>query len=221
MATPTVENYLKALVFLQQAGPRDEPIAMGAIARAMDVAPGTATAMIKTLADSGLADYTPRAGVRLTAEGEQQALDVVRRHRLIELFLVDVVGLDWAHVHEEAEALEHAVSDRFLERIDDMLGRPKTDPHGDPIPTAKGKLARLKLQSLADGDVIGSVRVMRVTDQDPSFLQFVERSGLTPGTRATVQTRDDAADAITLKPEGGDAVTLGRAAAAKILIEAA
>lgn len=219
MPTPTVENYLKTLFALQQRD-SDEPVAMGHLARAMAVAPGTATAMIKALADAGQVDYTPRAGVRLSAEGEIQALDVLRRHRLIELFLVDVVGLDWAHVHEDAEALEHAVSDRLLDRIDAMLGHPKVDPHGDPIPSAKGKVIRRKTHSLADHHETGALRVVRVVDQDPSFLQFVDRSGLTPGTHAVVESRDDIADAITLKPDSGKRVTLGRAAAAKILVEA-
>src|SRR6185503_20361208 len=102
---------------------------------AMNVAPGTATAMVKTLAESGLVDYEPRGGVRLTTKGEKLALHVLRRHRLVELFLVEALGLDWSEVDEEAEELEHAISDKVLGRIDKALGHPQVDPHGDPIPT--------------------------------------------------------------------------------------
>src|SRR5438309_1705668 len=101
--------------------------------------PATATTMVKALADSGLVAYEPRGGVRLTRGGEQLALHVLRRHRLVELFLVKVLGLDWSEVHAEADELEHAISDKVLDRIDGLLGRPSVDPHGDPIPSAKGK----------------------------------------------------------------------------------
>ena len=117
-------------------------IPMGRLATAMGVVPGTATTMVKALADSGLVDYSPRTGVRLTEAGSQLALHVLRRHRLVELFLVRVVGLDWSEVHDEAEELEHVISDKVLEKIDALLGHPQADPHGDPIPTAKGHVAK-------------------------------------------------------------------------------
>src|SRR5687768_13181266 len=115
--SPTVENYLKHLFAMQQASGR-ELLPMGRLASAVNVAPGTVTSMVKTLADSGLVRYEPRGGVRLTASGEREALNVVRRHRLVELFLVQVLGLDWSEVHEEAEELEHAISEKVLEKID-------------------------------------------------------------------------------------------------------
>src|SRR5213592_1588344 len=135
---------------------------MGKLATAMGVVPGTATSMVKALADSGLVSYEPRGGARLTSGGEQLALHVLRRHRLVELFLVKVLGLDWSEVHEEADELEHAISDKVLERIDALLGRPRVDPHGDPIPTAKGKLAAPRLESLADCGLGKSLRIARV-----------------------------------------------------------
>ena len=107
---------------------------MGQVASALGVTPGTATTMVKALAESGLAEYEPYSGVRLTAAGEKLAGLVLRRHRLVELFLVQVMGMSWAEVHDEAEQLEHVVSERLIERIDEMLGRPTHDPHGDPIP---------------------------------------------------------------------------------------
>src|SRR5215831_1727428 len=123
MATRTVEDYLKGLYAEQQRG-GGGLVAMGALATAMRVAPGTATAMVKTLADAGLVEYEPRGGVKLSVKGEKLALHVLRRHRLVELFLVEVLGLDWSEVDEEAEELEHAISDKVLERIDQFLGRP-------------------------------------------------------------------------------------------------
>ena len=219
MASSTVENYLKQIFVVQQRRV-GHLVSMGTIAKAVGVTPGTATGMIKALADSGLVEYTPRGGVRLSPSGEQLALHVLRRHRLIELFLVNVIGLDWSEVHEEAEELEHAISDKVLERIDQLLGHPTVDPHGDPIPTAKGKLTPLKLQSLADCDCGQTVRVRRVSDQDPNFLQFVERHGLTPGIDVEIVQSDTAADAVTVCPNGQTSVTIGRGAAAKMLVEA-
>src|SRR5947209_7733724 len=168
MASVTVENYLKQLYLEQQQRQSSaELVSMGKLAAAMGVVPGTATTMVKALADSGLVTYQSRGGVRLTRGGEQLALHVLRRHRLVELFLVKVLGLDWSEVHEEADELEHAISDKVLERIDALLGRPSVDPHGDPIPTAKGKLAAPRLESLADCGLGKNLRIARVLDQGP------------------------------------------------------
>src|SRR3954471_21900408 len=135
LPSPTVENYLKAILQAQlHLERRTDLVPMGQLATALGVVPGTATTMVKTLAESGLVKYEPYTGVRLTAAGEKLAALVVRRHRLIELFLVKVMDMNWTDVHDEAEQLEHAVSDRLIERIDEMLGQPAVDPHGDPIP---------------------------------------------------------------------------------------
>jgi len=217
MASSTVEDYLKQLYLLQQQSP-EHLVAMGKLAALMGVVPGTATSMVKTLADSGLVSYEPRGGVRLTAGGEQLALHVLRRHRLVELFLVKVLDLDWSVVHEEAEELEHSISDRVLERIDQVLGHPSVDPHGDPIPTAKGLVPDAFLHSLADAPVGEALRVARVIDQEPEFLQFVERCGLTPGIILTVASREPQADAVSVRT-GGTTFTLGTSAAHKILVE--
>ena len=145
----TVENYLKA-IFLAQVNllPSEPLVPMGQLASALGVVPGTATTMVKALAESGLVRYEPYAGVRLTAAGEKLAARVLRRHRLIELFLVQVMGMSWTEVHDEAEHLEHAVSDRLIERIDEMLGRPAADPHGDPIPGPEGTISRPEYDTL-------------------------------------------------------------------------
>ena len=144
----TVENYLKAIFQAQIGLGRGDLVPMGQLAAALGVVPGTATTMVKTLAESGLVKYEPYAGVRLTAAGEKLAAMVLRRHRLIELFLVKVMGMSWTEVHDEAEHLEHAVSERLIDRIDEMLGRPAVDPHGDPIPDSHGALDRRQYDTL-------------------------------------------------------------------------
>jgi DtxR family Mn-dependent transcriptional regulator len=217
MPSSTVENYLKQL-YLEHQGIDDDLVPMGRLATAMNVTPGTATTMIKALAEANLVFYEPRSGVKLTSAGEQLALHVLRRHRLVELFLVKVLGLDWSEVHEEAEHLEHAISEKVLERIDEYLGRPSVDPHGDPIPTSKGKVSSPKLVSLAECDVHKSVRIARIMDQEPAFLQFLDRSGLMPGVGLTVMSRDAQADNVTLRI-GKNTTTLGTSAAQKILVE--
>lgn len=219
MASRTVEDYVKQIYLEQLDAPGGGLVSMGKLASAMGVVPGTATAMVKALADAGLVDYEPRGGARLTRGGEKLALHVLRRHRLVELFLVKVLGLDWSEVHVEAEELEHAISDKVLERIDVALGRPRVDPHGDPIPTARGKVVTSRYASLADCEMHRRLRVARVIDQDSSFLQFVDRCGLVPGVDVTVEVRDELADAVWVRPGDRRPVTLGTAAAAKILVE--
>src|SRR5687767_6474963 len=220
MPSSTVEDYLKQLYLEQQQAASDELVPMGKLASAMGVVPGTATSMVKALADSVLVDYEPRGGARLTRGGEQLALHVLRRHRLVELFLVKVLGLDWSEVHQEAEELEHAISDKVLAKIDEFLNYPSVDPHGDPIPTAKGKVADAALQPLSGAPLNTKLRISRVMDQDPAFLQFLDRAGLTPGIVVSVTSREKAADAVSLR-SGGNTLTLGLAAAAKVLVEPA
>ena len=220
MPSSTVEDYVKQIYLEQQHAP-GQLVSMGRLATALGVVPGTVTTMIKALADSGLVHYERRGGVQLTRGGEQLALHVLRRHRLVELFLVKVLGLDWSEVHPEAEELEHAISEKVLERIDALLGHPSVDPHGDPIPSAKGKVSTNRHNSLADCPTGRAVRVARVMDQDPAFLQFVDRCGLMPGVVVEVETRDPQADAVSVRiGTGGDKpLTLGNSAAGKILVE--
>src|SRR6187200_812937 len=179
LPSSTVENYIKAIYQGQVSltdGARLVP--MGQVAAALGVTPGTATTMVKALAESGLAEYEPYSGVRLSSAGERLAALVLRRHRLVELFLVQVMGMSWAEVHDEAEQLEHVVSDRIIERIDDMLGRPTHDPHGDPIPSPDGTISTRHLESLLTCPLGRRLRVTRIADQDPTFLRFIERNEL-------------------------------------------
>jgi len=217
MASKTVENYLKRLYLAEQAAP-GELVAMSRLAELMGVVAGTATTMVRALADAGLVCYAPRGGVKLSPGGTQLALHVLRRHRLLELFLVEALGMHWAEVHQEAEELEHAVSDKVLEYMDKYLNHPTLDPHGDPIPNAHGQIAAPALENLADLPPGGRRRIVRVLDQDPAFLKFAAARGLAPKARVRLTERNVQADALTLQPEGGAAVTLSRAAAAKFLV---
>jgi DtxR family Mn-dependent transcriptional regulator len=215
----TVENYLKAIFQGQSSLPRDQRLVpMGQVASTLGVTPGTATTMVKALAESGLADYEPYSGVRLSAAGEKLAGLVLRRHRLVELFLVQVMGMSWAEVHDEAEQLEHVVSERLIERIDEMLGRPTRDPHGDPIPDPEGAITARPLESLLTCAAGASLRVTRIADQDPAFLRFIEDHDLKPGQLVEVEARDAAADSVLLR-QGDRRITIGARAASKLLVE--
>ena len=220
LPSSTVENYLKAIYQGQSALARTERLVpMGSVAAALGVTPGTATTMVKALAESGLAEYEPYSGVRLSAAGEKLAGLVLRRHRLVELFLVQVMGMSWAEVHEEAELLEHVVSERLIERIDDMLGHPTHDPHGDPIPNPEGAITASPLDSLLTCPVGTRLRVSRIADQDPAFLRFIENNHLKPGQPVQVESRDAAADAVLLRGKDHRSITIGARAASKLLVE--
>ncbi|HEX5446471.1 MAG TPA: metal-dependent transcriptional regulator, partial [Pirellulales bacterium] len=200
MASLTVENYVKAIfqICFAQSG---RPAATGQVAAALSVSPGTVTSMLKTLSESGLATYAPYEGVRLTAAGSALALRVMRRHRLIELFLVKTLKLAWDEVHEEAEHMEHAVSDRLVDRIDEFLGFPQTDPHGDPIPRADGSLEMLASRTLAECPVGFQFCLVRVVDQSSEFLRFLTESGLPLGARGEVVASSAAGGVLTVAVE--------------------
>ena len=219
MPSITVEDYVKNLFLLQQRSEDDDVrVPMGHLATAMSVVPGTATTMAKTLADAGLADYAPRAGVRLTDNGRALALHMLRRHRLVEQFLVETLGLDWSEVHDEAERLEHAISDRVLDRIDTLLGHPETDPHGAPIPTAKGGFTRASSQPLSSCKADAQVHIVRVPDEDPDFLNYLKLNGLLPGARLTITAHDPHAAAWTVSVADHVDLTLGTRAADRIQV---
>lgn len=192
---------------------------MGQVAEALDVVPGTATTMMKALSDAGLVVYAPRVGVQLTASGRKLALHVLRRHRLIEQFLVEVLGFDWTEVHEEAEQLEHVVSEVLLDRIDRYLGHPTEDPHGDPIPSATGELREASAHSLADCASGLIVEVERIGDQDNSFLNYISKVGLNPGARIEVIEQDTVAESVEVRLlAANERHSMGRGAAAKIMV---
>lgn len=213
----TIENYLKT-IYQICANQRERPAATGQIAEALGVAPGTVTSMLKSLAESGLARYTPYEGVNLTESGRALALRVLRRHRLLELFLVRTLDLTWDEVHEEAENMEHAVSDRLVDRIDEVLGYPATDPHGDPIPKSDGTVVKPGGQSLAQWEAGRPFRLVRVLDQSTEFLRYLSDSGLHLGAEGEVTASRAEAGVVSVRA-GGAEITMARDAAEKLLVE--
>ena len=178
-----IEDYLKAIYTIQQ---EHEQVTTSLLAERLGFKPASVTGMLKTMADLHLVAYTPYHGVELTSTGEKIALEVVRHHRLLELYLVEALGYSWDEVHDEAEALEHHISEKLEARIAARLGDPTFDPHGDPIPTVEGELpsgSTRRLGELAIGE--GGV-IERVSDQDPQRLRYLADLGLVPGTRVTV-----------------------------------
>lgn len=178
MISPTIEDYLKAIYKLQK---RQERVTTSAIAEKLGVSDATVTSMIKKLAKEKFLKHISYHGVVLTDKGEKIAIGVIRKHRLVELFLKEVLGLEWDKVHVEAEKLEHVISDEILKRMDHVLGYPTIDPHGDPIPTGEGKMESVERnQCLADTEVGDAVVISRVSDDDPEKLRFMAELGLFP-----------------------------------------
>jgi DtxR family Mn-dependent transcriptional regulator len=221
LPSQTVENYLKTIHLAQAAQAGRTLVPMGQLASALGVVPGTATTMVKALSESGLVHYEPYMGVRLTEAGEKLASLVLRRHRLIELFLVKVLGMSWAEVHDEAEQLEHAVSERLIDRIDEMLGRPEVDPHGDPIPNAEGTISHKEYVDLLNAPLDTNLIITRVLDQDAEFLRFIEQRDLMPGSSIVIEARDAMADAVRLRSDADHHTTIGTRAASKVLVRLA
>lgn len=220
MATETVENYLKAIMVLAAESPTSEAT-VSRIAALVGVTRGTATSMVKKLTTGGLAKAQRYGGVTLTAAGRRAAADVLRRHRLIETFLVRTLKFDWSEVHDEAERLEHAVSPRLLERLDEFLGHPAIDPHGDPIPGPAGAVLEKAGTPLSACRAGAEVRITRVIDQSAEFLRFMAGHGLKPAAKARVVMVHPAAQSIEVEPHGRARVVLALAAAEKILVRTA
>ncbi|MCU1437198.1 MAG: metal-dependent transcriptional regulator [Naasia sp.] len=182
---PAVEDYLKAIYAHTEWQAR--PMTSSQLAARLGLAPSTVTEMVRKLSGQGLVAHEPYGAVELTAEGRREALRMVRRHRLLETWLVREFGYRWDEVHEEAEVLEHAVSDRLLDALDARLGRPAADPHGDPIPSADGAVR------LPDAVVLGEVpdgtagRVARISDRDPGILRELEERGVGIGNPVTAR----------------------------------
>jgi DtxR family Mn-dependent transcriptional regulator len=216
VASLTIENYVKAIY--QIAANQDRhAAATGKLAEALGVSPGTVTSMLKTLSESGLAEYMPYEGARLTDAGRTLALRVLRRHRLIELFLSRTLEMTWDEVHEEAENMEHAVSDLLIDRIDAFLGHPATDPHGDPIPKADGTVAGSTGRALSEIPVGKNFRVVRVIDQSPEFLRYLTETGLRLDATGTVAANRLESGTITVDV-GGQQTTLAHTIADRLLV---
>ncbi len=217
MPSLTVENYVKTIALIAAGNPSGTAVGTGEIAQALHVSPGTVTGMLKTLSEANLATYTPYEGARLTEAGERLAMMIIRRHRLLELFLAKTLTMTWDEVHEEAEHMEHAASERLIDRIDAFLGHPSVDPHGDPIPRADGSLIKVPGSPLASLQRGEGFRVVRVMDQDPAFLRYLSECGLELGARGTLAENRPEAGALVCTI-GDRVIALGQTAAEKVLV---
>lgn len=212
--TPPIEDYLKAIYAVGEGG--EGRATTSAIADRMGVSAASATNMMQKLAEMKLVEYVPYRGVSLTPSGEKIALEVIRHHRLIELYLAEALGYSWDEVHDEAERLEHVISEEFEDRIDAMLGHPTIDPHGDPIPSKSGRIPEPAHRALDEVPVGETVVVRRVHDRDSEVLRRLAAIDLVPGTRVTVVRR--AAKALTLDRSGAT-VTVESELAQKVFVD--
>lgn len=186
--TPVAEDFLKAIWSATEWG--GVPATGKSLAERFGTTPASVTDTIKRLAGQGLLTHEPYKPVQLTPAGERHALAMVRKHRLIESFLVRTLGYSWDEVHDEAENLEHAVSDKMIERIDSLLGHPEKDPHGDPIPASNGTTAHPPNAVLLADAAPGSYEITRISDDDPALLAVLAEQGVLPGTVMTLGTGD-------------------------------
>jgi len=184
--TRSVEDYLKSVFHLTSQGGF---ATTSDIAEMLEVAPPSVSGMMKRLSETGLIEHVPYRGVQLTPQGRRAALQMIRRHRVLEVYLTSKLGYDWGDVHVEAERLEHAVSDKLIERMAEALGEPRYDPHGAPIPTAAGEIEEAELVTLAAARVGATLVLRQVGDEQPDRLRYLAEQGLTPGTRLAVVER--------------------------------
>jgi DtxR family transcriptional regulator, Mn-dependent transcriptional regulator len=204
--TRSVEDYLKAIY---QLSPEGQPASTSEIAHLLALSPPSVTGMVKRLSEHGLLEHVPYRGVQLTDEGRRAALRMVRRHRLLEAYLVEFLGYSWDTVHDEAERLEHAVSDTMIERMATALGNPDVDPHGDPIPSADGSIHELACTPLSDIPVGETVEIHRVHESQPERLRYIASLGIRPGIMVTVVDRQPFDDLVTIEV-GGERHVIGR-----------
>jgi DtxR family Mn-dependent transcriptional regulator len=197
--TRSVEDYLKAIYRLS---PQGRPASTSEIAQRLELSPASVSGMVKRLSEQGLLEHAPYKGVQLTPEGRRAALRMLRRHRLIEAYLVAFLGYTWDTVHDEAERLEHAVSDTLVERMAAVLGHPAVDPHGDPIPTSEGDILEIESTPLAEVPAGATVEVRQVEEGQPERLRYIASIGLRPGVRVTVLDHQPFQGPITVAVDG-------------------
>jgi len=215
--TGQAEDYLKAIYEMEQGG---EPAATNALAELLGIAPASVSGMLQRLSRLGLVQVERYRGTRLTHAGRSAALQLIRRHRIIESYLVTRLGYGWDEVDEEAERLEHGASTELVERMAAALGHPTEDPHGAPIPTSDGLIDERRLQSIADLAVGQTARVMRMSDRDSAFLRYLAGMGIKPGATVKVAERAPFDGPLTITVRGVKH-QVGIAAAARVYVEAA
>lgn len=197
--TRSVEDYLKAIYRLS---PQGRTASTSEIAQRLDLSPASVSGMVKRLSEQGLLEHVPYKGVQLTPEGRRAALRMLRRHRLIEAYLVAFLGYTWDTVHAEAERLEHAVSDTLVDRMAAVLGHPAVDPHGDPIPTSEGDILEPASTPLSEVPAGSSAEVSQVDEDQPDRLRYIASVGLRPGVRLQVLDRQPFLGPITIAVDG-------------------
>lgn len=220
--TPSIssamEDYLKAIhQIAEETG--GAAVQTQAISDRLEVSTASVTGMMKKLDQAGLVEHEPYRGVVLTPKGEAVALEILRHHRLLELYLVEELGMSWEEVHAEADRLEHVISEGLEDRIAAALGQPVRDPHGDPIPARDGTVPADPSRRLADAEPGARVEILRVSDRDPRLLRYLAERGLRPGATARVAAVDELAGVITLEVGGADC-TLALATAGEIDVRA-
>lgn len=211
LLSPAIEDYLKIIFKLQKSGTANTKL----IADTMGYSAASVTNMLKKLGELGLADYRSHKGVTLTESGEKVALEIIRHHRLLELYLSEVMGYSWDQVHAEAEKLEHHISEQFEDRINEMLGFPKFDPHGDPIPGKDGSLPEYESDLLTDVALNESYQIQRIEEQAPDFLRYVAELGLKPNTIIFLENREPFNGPVSLVLNNGKLI-IGREVAQNI-----
>lgn len=211
----SVEDYLKAIYKLENEA--EGGVSTSRLAKEMDVASASVTNMVKRLSDMGLVTYESYYGSRLTETGEKIALEIIRHHRLLELYLKEIMGYSWDEVHDEAEKLEHHISEQFEDKIAELLDHPDFDPHGDPIPDKDGKMPVLQSKSLTDVPSNAPFIIRRVKNQNPELLRYLEKQGLLPGVKVEVIKKEPFEGPVQLKAENGE-MTIGYKIAEDIFV---
>lgn len=211
-----MQNYLKVIWGLQEWS--DAPVSNSAIAEAAGVRLSTVSDALRKLADLEFIGHVRYGSVTLTDAGRQHAVSMIRRHRLLETFLVEILGYEWDEVHEEADRLEHAVTDQLIDRVDRALGYPTRDPHGDPIPGSDGRVHRPDAVQLVASAAPCRVRIERISDSDNEMLQYFASRGLVVDTELSVLPGEPYSETVTVQMDGADPVSLGPAAATAIWV---
>jgi DtxR family Mn-dependent transcriptional regulator len=191
----SAEDYLKTIYALES---KKKGASTSQVAKAMEISSASATNMIQRLAEMKLVEYKSYKGARLTDAGQKIALEIIRHHRLLELYLLEIMDYSWDEVHDEAEKLEHHISEQFEEKIAGMLDNPTHDPHGDPIPTKEGMIPEMKGEPLVEAKEQHSYLIVRVNNQNPESLRYLEKEGLMPGVQLTIKEKAPLNDTITV-----------------------
>jgi DtxR family Mn-dependent transcriptional regulator len=218
--TPAVEDYLKAVYKLETAPPEDSaPVSTSALAETLDLSAASVTNMAKRLHARSLVHHQSYQGVRLTEAGRKVALEIIRHHRLLELYLKEVMDYSWEQLHEEAERLEHHISEAFEDRLDELLGHPTHDPHGHPIPARDGTVTKTRAAPLTDAEADHRVVVHYLADGDPALLDHLETRGLLPGAELVVSEKAPFDGPLTVRLAGQtEAQLLGHRVARHVFV---